>query len=130
MGTATKILVIILTINVMLYLGGMRAFENDFLSRFVDIDGDTVTVEGTEFGESIPESPYTGGSLNPSGGSFSFIDSLAIAWDIIKLLLNLIVAPIALFVGMPLIVILLLGVPLSIVYGVSIIMLIRGVSNA
>lgn len=128
MGTATKILVLILTINMILYLGGMRVFQNDFLNNFVDINGETIT-PSESFINATPSSPYTGGTLTPTDGSFSFIDALALAWDIIKLLLNLSFAPIALFYGMPLVLILLLGVPLSIVYVFSLVMIIRGVGN-
>jgi hypothetical protein len=129
--SVAKILMFVIALNVFLYLSGYNLFDHDILDRFVDIkENNVVDYAGGETGisDSIPEQA-TAGSLTAGTEGFSFIDALAITWDVIKFLLNIIFAPIGLFVaaGFPLIVQLGLGLPIGIAYILGLIKLLRGV---
>ena len=128
--STSKILILVLTINIFLYLGGVQLFDNDILDRFVDIDGDEVTgYSEIEAAIPIDAAPSTNNFVSEATGSFSFFDALNVVWDFFKFMLNLIFAPIGLLVaaGLPLVVQLALGVPIGLGYIFGLLMLIRGV---
>lgn len=124
--SALKVLVLILTINIFLYLVGFQLLDNDILTRFVDLnpDGTVSDYASGETGlkENVPQNPTGSGAVESS-----FVFALAIVWSFIKFLLNIIFAPISLFIaaGFPVIVQLTVGVPLGIAYIFGLIMFIR-----
>jgi hypothetical protein len=127
MDTA-KLLVLMLTFNIFLYLGGVQLLDNDILDRFVNIDGEEVTGY-SELGNSIPtDAEASTNNFVSDASGFSFFDALNIVWDALKFFLNLAFAPVGLIVsaGLPFVVQLALGIPLGIAYIFGIIVLVRG----
>lgn len=130
MMSVAKILLIMLTINGFLYLSGATLFDSDIFDSFATVSdsGDTV-VDYATFGDNLPQDTGSSvGSLTSDSSSFSFFDALGLVMDLIKFLLNIILAPVAVFVstGMPLMLQILIGVPLGVLYGFGIVVLIRG----
>lgn len=128
-----KILVLVLIVNSFFYLSGFHLFDNDILTRFVSLDEDHILDyahgdSGEAIGSALPSDATTGGTLTTGTGGFSFVDALALVWDVIKFLLNIIFAPIGLLVaaGFPLFVQLGLGLPLGAAYIFGLIVLLRG----
>jgi hypothetical protein len=128
-----KILMFVIVLNSFLYMSGFNLFDNDIIDRFVNIDEEAGKVtdysQGSgNIGDSIPSQPQTG-SLTAGSQGFSFIDALALVWDFLKFLLNIVFAPIGLFVGagFPLVVQLGLGLPIGVAYIFGLIALLRGV---
>jgi hypothetical protein len=125
-----KILLIMVTMNLFLYLAGVQLFDNDIFDRFVDVSDNGDRVDGySTFGDNLPNDPQGSvGGIGADNDSFSFFDALGLIIDVVKFLMNIVFAPVAVFVGtgMPFILQLLVGVPLGILYIFGLIVLIRG----
>jgi len=129
--SSSKILVLMLSINIFLYLGGVQLFDNDILENIVNINNEQVT-SYSDIQDAAPlDTQASTNSFASDSNGFSFFDALNVSWAFILFLLNLIFAPIGLLVvaGLPLIVQLALGVPLGVAYFFGLIMLIRGVGQ-
>ena len=110
------VIMLILSINILLYIGGVRLVDGDtdsFLGKFIDTDqystNGTVTIT-QDFEETIPRSFKESGS----GGLLSFIDTLGAVVDFCIFIVNILFTPIGLFVGagLPAEVGLMIGLPL------------------
>jgi len=125
-----KILMIIITVNLFLYMTGAQVIDNDIVDRFVGVSdsGNQVVAYGS-FGDTVPtDSSSSVGSFTSDSSGFSFFDALGIVMDSISFLFNVTFAPVALFInsGMPVMLQLLIGVPIGILYIFGLIVLVRG----
>ena len=122
----TKIIILLLCINTVLFLNGVRVIDdtgNSFLSKFVNEDayseGQLVANEETGgIGVSVSD------DLAKSGTEIlSFVDALAAVKAFVTFLINIILTPVGLFVsgGLPQTVGLMVGVPMMVlaVFGVA-----------
>lgn len=125
-----KILIILITVHLFLYMAGGQMFEVDIFDRFAGVtdSGDQVVSYGT-FGDSVPgDASSSVGSFSSDSTGFSFFDALGLAMDTIIFLFNVMLAPIAIFTstGMPVMLQLLIGIPMGILYLFLLTVLIRG----
>lgn len=112
-----KALLILLSINLLLYTAGVRLVGSDnsnFVSQFLD---DTALVDGRvqlnqDFNNTLPTTLEESGS-----GLLDFIDALGAAKRFIFFIINIVFTPLGLFVsaGMPQAIVLLVGMPLVLV---------------
>ena len=54
-------LTVLMSMNIMLYLGGIRLFDGDIVSRFYSISGDDVLGFSAEFNKTLPSSVLIAG---------------------------------------------------------------------
>ena len=133
LSTVRSITLLMLCCNLMLLLGGFQLFgygdQENFISRFATIDADNnIQLEGTEFSNQSS----TIANQNIGAGIFDFFNPIAFLFSILLFLINLTFAPIALFVQIPNLpqeVALMLGVPMAILYILSIFWFIRGLND-
>jgi len=116
-----KALLVLLCINVVLYTGGVRVVGSDgesFLSDFVDIN-DTQVVVSNQLGDALPTQLEGGGGFLAGvvAGIERFIDSIGAVKKVIFFIVNIVFTPLGLFMaaGMPQIITLMIGVPLMVV---------------
>lgn len=109
-----KVFTVLLAINVVLFLGGVRVVgedNNDFISNFIDIDASEngSVVPSSTIEDSLPESFTQGGS-----SLLQFIDSLGAMQDMAFFIINIVFTPLGLFVstGLPSALVMLFGIPL------------------
>lgn len=124
-----SVLVLMITFNIFLYLGGVQLFGNDILDNVVDINSNDQVTGYSDIGDAVPlDAQASTNNFVSDASGFSFFDALNVVWDFIKFMLNLIFAPIGLLVaaGLPLVVQLALGVPVGLAYIFGLIVLIRG----
>lgn len=125
-----KILLLMVTINGLLYLSGAALFDNDIFDQLASLDESGDNLAGySSFGDQLPgDEEGTAGSFTTGTGGFSFFDALGMVLGVLLFLLNLVFAPIAIFVGtgMPLLLQIGIGLPVGILYVFGIIVLIRG----
>lgn len=125
----TRIVILILCINICLYAGGFTIFDNDILHQFVDInDQNMVTGISGNFSSAVPDSPTVSQVSTSSGIYGLFVDGIKITWGMVAFLLNIAYAPLGIFLNFdfPPMFGLLLGVPLIVAYMLAIIFFIRG----
>jgi len=130
----TKILLLVLCINIMLYVGGVRTFEGDLISYTLKTSGsledDNFTVHelNDEMTGIIPTNPETAEAKTGDSGGFNLIDGLYMGWSIIAFILNILTAPLGIFLSvpnLPPIIILVFGLPIAVLFIVSGIYFIR-----
>jgi len=103
----TKILLLVLCINIMLYVGGVRTFEGDLISYTLKTSGsledDNFTVHelNDEMTGIIPTNPETAEAKTGDSGGFNLIDGLYMGWSIIAFILNILTAPLGIFLSVP-----------------------------
>jgi len=120
-----KAVVLILCLNIVLFIGGVRVVENDsFLNRVIDMNeyqnNNTVGVSDN-LQESIPTNyEETGGT-----SSISFIDTLGAVKDFLSFIVNIILTPLGLFFTLPAVASLVIGVPILIAGVIAFIYFIR-----
>lgn len=115
MATAlVKVFTILLSINVILFLGGVRVIGDDnvnFMNKFIDVDSSVngSVVPAQELEDSLPTSFTQGGS-----SLLQFIDSLGAMQSMAFFIINIVFTPLGLLVsaGIPSAVSLVVGVPL------------------
>jgi len=146
MQTMMKIIVLLFCVNMFVYIGSNYQYmiTGDLDDKPVKISGDLIdvlmknrpttlnsTAESTAFNGNLSQPTKAGGELIGTGGGVSFLDALKIAWSIIPTLFNVATAGVMIFFieGMPPIIGLLVGVPLTLVFILSIFAFIRGVSD-
>lgn len=123
------IIVIIISINILLFVGGVRVVgddSNSFLNRFVNQD--KYTNNGTlELSDSLKNTVPTSYSESSGSGLLSFVDALGAVISFLVFLVNIIFTPIGLFTGagLPVEVGLIVGIPLVVMLIFGIIYLIR-----
>ena len=107
-----NILLGLLCINILLYLSGFQLTQDDLLSKMTNKD----ELDTGNFGlnqnveDKIPKDPGTGEITGGSG--LAFVDVVLMFWDFIKVLFNLVTAPIALFtVGLHPTISIMIGIP-------------------
>jgi len=107
-----SIILALLCVNILLYLSGFQLTENDLLSRLTDktnLENNTISLN-TDVQNRIPQDPGSGAITTGTG--LGFVDVVLIFWDFIKLLFNLVTAPVALFtIGLHPTISILLGIP-------------------
>ena len=115
MTMLVRVLMIVLCMNLVLYAGGVQVIENEnFLNRFVDLDDDGEVRDVSDgLRDTAPDEFDTTGDAT---GILSFVDALGIVRDFIFFMINIIFAPIGLFIGtgMPNVVVMLVGIPLMV----------------
>lgn len=157
MNTMIKMMTILLMINIFMYIGvnfsisaeGGRELNKDYNFHFkgdlVDTfmagqnNLDTITEDTKEnwtsykqdFNNSFTQIPQQQGGISSGEGGIIFLDSLAIVWDFIKTLGNVMIAPLTLFFNfrMPVFIGLIIGIPYFFVLVLTFIALIRGVGD-
>jgi hypothetical protein len=103
------VIIILLSINLMLFASGVRVVESDdFVTRFIDIDA-YQEENTTEFTEEFVGSVPTNYQSTGEGLGLTFIDTLQAVKDFLIFLVNIIFTPIGLFTQLPPIVGLLFG---------------------
>ena len=121
----TKIILLVLCINLMLYVGGVRTFDKDIVSYALsssgDLENDNFTINGLNKGVTglIPQDPETAEAQTGDTGGFNIIDSLYMGWGIIAFILNILTAPLGIFLAipdLPPIISLLFGLPIAILF--------------
>lgn len=97
MGDFIKILIVLLCINIVLRLGGFAVIEGDILTDFIEI-GDNNELKGlnSSFVSTIPVQPQVAG-IDTSTSDFRIVDALKTVFSIFLFLLNIILAPLAIF---------------------------------
>jgi hypothetical protein len=122
-----NIILLLLCVNIVLYIAGFQ-LTDDILTRFVDKE--SALQQGNigvnqDVANRIPENP--GGGDIRTGGLLGFIDVVLIFWDFLKLLFNIVTAPVALFtVGMHPVISMILGVPFVVMTLLVIVQFARG----
>lgn len=116
MTTMIKAIMLLLSINLLLYVAGVRVVGGDnenFVNQFVNTsayeDGRLVVDSGLN--NTMPS------SFQESGGDFlDFIDSLGAIGSFILFIVNIVFTPLGLFVsaGLPADLVLLIGVPIMV----------------
>lgn len=112
----TKILIVVLSLNLLLFVGGVRVVNNDtndFLDRFVDTDAyenSGLVVVSDEITGAVPETFET----KVVDNQLSFIDVVGAVASFLIFLVNIIFTPVGLIMGMglPAEVGILIGIPL------------------
>ena len=146
MQTMMKIIVLLFCVNMFVYIGGNYQYmvtgnEDD---KPVKVSGDLIdllmktrptnlnsTAESIAFSGNLSQPSMVGGELVGTGGGISFLDIPRILWGFFATMFNVATAGIMIFfiAGMPPIIGLLVGVPLTLLFILSIFALIRGVSD-
>lgn len=146
MQTMMKLIVLLFCVNMFVYIGGNYQYmvTGDLDDKPIKISGDLIdvlmkhrptnlnsTAESIAFDGNLSQPSMAGGELVGTGGGISFLDQLKIAWSIVPTLFNVATAGIMIFfiAGMPPIIGLLVGVPLTLLFLLSIFAFIRGVSD-
>lgn len=118
MGNLIKVIIFFLCINIMLYLGGFTVFEGDILSRFFTISGGSVTGLNESFSGSIPTTPLVAG-IDASDNNFRITDIPKTIFSIFLFLLNIMLAPLAIFsapqLDLPFAFKMMVGVPMALI---------------
>lgn len=129
-STLTKALILILCINILLYIGGVRVVASstagDFMGRFIDTSTNQSLAPGfTGLNESLTDFSQSGGIVSDT---FSFIDAIRVIIDFFIFLVNIVFTPFGLFIsgGLPPIVGLIVGLPLTVIMLVGLAYFIRG----
>ena len=117
--TLMKIMIIMLCINSLLYVSGVRVVDtaDDYMSHYIDTStNQSISGDLEEVTESLKD--YTGSA----GGIVNFIDAINAVRSFINFVVNIVLTPFGLFIGgglpqnvaiiigLPLILIMLLGV--------------------
>ena len=146
MQTLMKVIVLLFCVNMFVYIGGNYQYmvTGNIDDKPVKLSGDLIdvlmkhrptnlnsTAEAITFGGNLSQPSMVGGELVGTGGGISFLDGLKIVWSIVPTLFNVATAGLMIFFisGMPPIVGLLVGVPLTLIFVLSIFAFIRGVSD-
>ena len=146
MQTMMKIIVLLFCVNMFVYIGGNYQYmiTGDLDDKPVKVSGDLIdifmknrpttlnsTAEATTFNSNFSIPQKESGELVGTGGGISFLDIPKILWGFFATLFNVASAGIMIFFieGMPPIIGLLVGVPLTLVFLLSIFAFIRGVSD-
>ena len=123
-----KIIILMMCFSVMLYLTGFHLVEGDLLNRMyntnnLDINADSTNINlNSNVQAAIPKTAQNSGALNLQ----AFIDGLSLVWSLALLVFNLLTSPIAIFSFLPPVIAIMLGIPLSFMYLLSIVKFIRG----
>lgn len=119
------VIMIILSINVVLYTAGVRVVESDsVMGQFIDTDvydSNQVVNVNQDFKDTIPTTYQESGG----GSVFSFIDTFRAAINFVKFIVNIVFTPIGLFVELPGPVGLMVGFPLLVAGVIGLIYFIR-----
>ena len=122
-----SIILLLLCVNITLYIAGFQ-LTDDILTRFIDKEAALETGNigvNQNVADRIPEDPGSGNII--TGAGLGFIDVVLIFWDFLKLLFNIVTAPVALFtVGMHPIISTIIGVPFVIMTLLVIVQFARG----
>lgn len=123
-----KIIIMMMCFSVVLYLLGFQLVDGDLLHRMyntdnLDVNADSTNVNlNSQVQAAIPKNAQNSGALNLQ----SFIDGLSLVWSLALLVFNLLTSPIAIFSFLPTVVAIMIGIPLSFMYLLSIVKFIRG----
>jgi len=146
MQTMMKIIVLLFCVNMFVYVGSNYQYmtTGNVDDKTVKVSGDLIdifmenrpatlnsTAEATTFNSNFSIPQKESGELVGTGGGISFLDIPKILWGFFATLFNVAAAGIMIFFveGMPPIIGLLVGVPLTLVFILSIFAFIRGVSD-
>lgn len=125
MGIGQNAIIFSIILSLCFYIGGVRVFQDDALTKLFDISDENNPRLSGSLNSTLPTAPYS--SASQVGVSFGFIDALFLVFDIIKLMINVIIAPVGVLSGvLPTPFILLLGIPLMLFNVLGVIGLIRG----
>ena len=146
MQTMMKLLVLLFCANMFVYVGGNYQYmvTGDLDDKPVKVSGDLIdvlmkfspsplnaTAGSVVFDDSLGIPVKESGEQVGTAGGISFLDIPAIMWGFFVTLFNVATAGVTIFfiAGMPPILGLLVGVPLTLLFLLSIFALIRGVSD-
>jgi len=136
MSTTRNILLLVLCINLMLLLGGfelVKVGDKNMVETFVTLDeNNTPTSLSSSINDTLPtvEKGFISGAITTLVNVF--VDGLAMISDFFTFLINITLAPLAIFTSipnMPQVVKLLLGVPLLVMYILGLVWFARGGSD-
>lgn len=115
----------LMCVNLVLYFSGFALTEDDLLGRFMDkeeIDEGNFNIN-EDVQDRIPEETSSG----IISGAVNFLDVVALFWDFIKLMFNIVSAPVALFtIGMHPTISVFIGVPYVLMLLLTIMQFSRG----
>lgn len=122
----SKIVLILLCINIMFYIGGFHLIEGDLLSNFINTDTLSTTPELNEGLTSTIQKDVRKGII--ADITQTFFDGLGLVYQLLLLFVNLASAPLVMFIGTGLhpTIALMIGVPLAVAEFIAIGVLIRG----
>jgi len=146
MQTLMKVIVLLFCINMFVYIGGNYQYmvtgnlddkpvkvSGDLIDIFLKYRPETLnsTAEATAFSDNFSIPQKESGELVGTGGGISFLDIPKILWGFFATLFNVATVGIMVFFisGMPPIIGLLIGIPLNLVFLLSIFAFMRGVSD-
>lgn len=120
-----KAMVLILCLNIVLFVGGVRVIEGDSpINNFIDTtaysNNNTVQISD-DFKDSVPSNFERTGETS----GLSFIDTLQAITGFLIFIVNIIFTPIGLFATLPKVVGIMVGVPILIASVISLIYFIR-----
>jgi hypothetical protein len=123
-----KVMVLMMCFSVILYILGFHLVDGDLLNRMYNTDNlnlnaDSTNVNfNTQVTGAIPQTAQNSGALSLT----TFIDGLTLVFSLGLLIFNLLTSPIAVFSFLPPVIAIILGIPLTFMYLLSIIKFIRG----
>lgn len=127
--TLTKAILIIICINILLYVGGVRVVNTDtstqFMGNFIDTStNQSLSSNFTDIGEGMTDFSQSG----VLSEGLSFIDALRMVISFLSFIVNIIFTPFGLFIagGLPPIVGLIVGLPLTVILVLGVAYFIRG----
>ncbi len=126
------LVIMLLSINIILFLGGVRVLddgsESNFLPQFVDVTGNETLKTSSDFDEVIPNSFQKTGT---GTSFFSFIDPIASIIKALTFIINITLTPLGLLgdIGLPQTLQWIIGVPMMVMGLLGLMFFLRGVSN-
>jgi hypothetical protein len=123
-----KIIILMMCFSVIMYLMGFQLVDGDILNRMYNTDNLDVNADSTNVNlnsnvqNAIPKTAQNSGGLSVQ----AFIDGLSLIWSLALLIFNLLTSPIAIFSFLPPVIAIMIGIPFSFMYLLSILKFIRG----
>lgn len=123
--TLMKTVIIILSINILLFIGGVRVVDTnqDFMQQFLNPDKNNSIEDSTFYNNTA--NLKVSSSQGVGTGIINFIDSLNAVKNFIVFLVNILLTPIGLFGQMPETIGLVIGVPLTVISVLGLLYFIR-----
>lgn len=111
--------VILLCINVALYLGGFTLVDGDIMQQIFEVSQGKPTGISGDLNESIPRTTQISG-IDSTSSDFRIVDALKTLFSLFLFLLNILLAPLAIFtdpgLNLPVELQFLIGVPITLIY--------------
>ena len=128
--TFMKIVIIVLCMNILLYVNGVRVIDtsNDFMERFISVDNKINGTGNLTLSQRLNETQISLKTFSQSGagtGVLAFVDALKTVKDVAVFFINIVFTPFGLFLALPQQMALIIGLPLTIISLLGLIYFIR-----